>query len=236
MEKNHYEEFGIPENATTLEIKKAYRKLALKYHPDRNGGNENFDNIFKKINSIHEILSDLEKRKKYDSELKNKRELEHTTYANNPIFTSQNKQQSNSKSGYKANADKTTQSYTNHKAKRDIHTLYPFLQMLLSNVLGVGVIIFIILGLIYWASEPSRNSEKSTDKNIQNNYTVPNSYNNHTETSEKTGEIDFRASNSKKSTTNLNINNSNQIINPENRTTRDSIKSESQERTGEIKF
>ncbi len=61
-----YEVLGVPRNATDDEIKKAFRRLALKYHPDRNPGNKESEESFKEINGAYEILADSKKRQAYD--------------------------------------------------------------------------------------------------------------------------------------------------------------------------
>ena len=67
--KNYYEILGVEKNATPEQIKAAYRKLAMKYHPDRNQGDEAAAEKFKEINEAHETLSDQQKRAAYDYEL-----------------------------------------------------------------------------------------------------------------------------------------------------------------------
>jgi molecular chaperone DnaJ len=62
-----YKTLGVAKNASEDEIKKAYRKLARKYHPDRNPGNEEAEEKFKEISAAHDVLSDPEKRKEYDA-------------------------------------------------------------------------------------------------------------------------------------------------------------------------
>ena len=64
---DYYKILGVPKNASSGEIKKAYRKLALKYHPDKNNGNKEFEAKFKEISEAYAVLSDPEKRKQYDT-------------------------------------------------------------------------------------------------------------------------------------------------------------------------
>ncbi len=64
--KDYYEVLGVSKNASQDEIKKAYRKLAKKYHPDKNKGNRVAEERFKEIGEANAVLSDPEKRKKYD--------------------------------------------------------------------------------------------------------------------------------------------------------------------------
>jgi len=67
MAKDYYQIFGVPRNATNEQIKKAYRKLAMQYHPDRNPGKEQWANEkFKEINEAFSVLGDPEKRRQYD--------------------------------------------------------------------------------------------------------------------------------------------------------------------------
>ncbi len=64
--KDYYKILGVSRNATQEEIKRAYRKLAAKYHPDKNKGNKEAEERFKEINEAYQVLSDPEKRKLYD--------------------------------------------------------------------------------------------------------------------------------------------------------------------------
>ncbi len=65
MNKDYYKILGVSQNATADEIKKAYRKLALQYHPDRGGGKE-METKFKEASEAYQILSDPQKRSTYD--------------------------------------------------------------------------------------------------------------------------------------------------------------------------
>jgi molecular chaperone DnaJ len=63
---DYYKVLGVGKNASDEEIKKAYRKLARKYHPDSNGGDKRAEERFKEISQAHDVLSDADKRKAYD--------------------------------------------------------------------------------------------------------------------------------------------------------------------------
>ena len=64
--RDYYEVLGVGKNATDAEIKSAYRKLAKKYHPDLNPGDKEAEEKFKEVNEANDVLSDPEKRKRYD--------------------------------------------------------------------------------------------------------------------------------------------------------------------------
>ncbi|MCI5523027.1 MAG: DnaJ domain-containing protein [Treponema sp.] len=64
--EDFYKTLGVEKNASAEEIKKAYRNLAFEYHPDRNAGDKNAEEKFKKINEAYSVLGDEAKRKEYD--------------------------------------------------------------------------------------------------------------------------------------------------------------------------
>ena len=74
--KDYYKILGVDKKASQDDIKKAYRKLAVKYHPDKNKDNKAAEDKFKLINEANEVLSDPEKRKKYDTLGENWRQYE----------------------------------------------------------------------------------------------------------------------------------------------------------------
>ncbi|WP_337873347.1 J domain-containing protein [Ignavibacterium sp.] len=85
--KDYYKILGVDKNATQEEIKRAYRKLAMKYHPDRNPGDKSAEEKFKEITEANEVLSDPEKRKKYDMLGVNWKNYQHTGRGFDDFFT-----------------------------------------------------------------------------------------------------------------------------------------------------
>lgn len=65
-ERDYYQVLGVTKNATDAEIKKAYRKLALQHHPDRNRGDKTSEEKFKEVTKAYEVLSDPQKKQAYD--------------------------------------------------------------------------------------------------------------------------------------------------------------------------
>jgi|UniRef100_A0A832G8B9 curved DNA-binding protein len=85
--KDYYKILGVDKNATQEEIKRAYRKLAMKYHPDRNPGDKSAEEKFKEITEANEVLSDPEKRKKYDTLGANWKHYEHAGQGFDDFFS-----------------------------------------------------------------------------------------------------------------------------------------------------
>ena len=86
---DYYKILEVPENADISEIKKKYRKMAMKYHPDRNAGDEKAVKKFREITEAYEVLSNDKRRKEYDYKRKNER---------NPQKNKNNKENFKSKS------------------------------------------------------------------------------------------------------------------------------------------
>tara|TARA_Y100000815_G_scaffold257754_1_gene266592 strand:+ start:211 stop:783 length:573 start_codon:yes stop_codon:yes gene_type:complete len=99
MIKNHYQILGISRNADNKEIKQAYKKLAVKFHPDKNNGDKFFEERFKEIQESYEVLINTQKKNEYDR-------LYDSFYSNK-----QKNYQSQSQSTHK----NTSTSYSNQK-------------------------------------------------------------------------------------------------------------------------
>ena len=64
--RDYYEVLGVPKTASDADIKKAFRQMAKKYHPDVNPGDKEAEAKFKEVNEAYEVLSDAKKRSEYD--------------------------------------------------------------------------------------------------------------------------------------------------------------------------
>ena len=83
--KDYYSVLGVAKKGSQDEIKKAYRKLAVKYHPDKNQGNKSAEEKFKEISEAYEVLGDPEKRKQYDKLGANWKQYQDAGYSQGPF-------------------------------------------------------------------------------------------------------------------------------------------------------
>lgn len=177
--KNYYEKFGVKESATEKDIKSAYRKLALKYHPDKNGGDVKFDNIIKQINEIYEILSDKAKRQSYDYKLKVEKEN---------IRSNSTKYKENIKSQYSTANTPYNEYSGNQNYEFDIPTKRNnFFNTIIGWVLTI-ISLFVFKSISEWVFS----SPKKTESHIKNN-----NYYEKNDSSLPTGEIIFGTDSSK---------------------------------------
>ena len=84
MQKNYYQILGIDRKATKEEIKTAFKKLAIQFHPDKNAGDKTAEEKFKLINEAHSTLSDTKKKALYDQK------LDYASYQNYTRYTAEN--------------------------------------------------------------------------------------------------------------------------------------------------
>lgn len=225
INKNYYERFGLKEKASDTEIKKAYRKLALKYHPDKNEGDPKFDNIFKQINQIYETLSNPTSRQVYDDILKKERaENIATNYYKQPTNTQQREYTY-------SRADKTSYTAYKEEVKSDFGIplgVTNFFRSIISW--GIFIALIALLGAlgdwIFGSSKISsqRKAETTSSKDEASDSGL------------QTGDIKFNTGN-----TNLNLATDTivkyqKISKPKNKLKPGSEKEGSQPPTGDIKF
>lgn len=127
--RNYYEMLGVDKNASSSEIKKAYRTLAIKYHPDRNLGNKAAEEKFKDINEAYEVLSDQTRRVQYDQSISRKNFIDKTGFgnfgrnnntANNRGGTAQRSRNRVDSQDYRPGTTKRTRVVNARPTRRDI--------------------------------------------------------------------------------------------------------------------
>ena len=120
---NYYEELGINKEATMTEIKRAYRHLAKKYHPDKNPGDEKAAKRFVRIAAAYEVLGDEESRKEYDNNLGTRGNTKGTKKQDQNVWTGFNPMDMNMSSefenffGFTTAGDKVESSDNQTKSK-----------------------------------------------------------------------------------------------------------------------
>lgn len=146
--KDYYAILGVPKTATAEEIKKQFRKQALKYHPDRNQGNKAAEAKFKELSEAYEVLSDSDKRAQYDRFGQYWQQNIHSGYSNNNTYTT----------------NRTTNTTTNVDFDSTDFSQYGNFEEFINELLGRF-------------STPSSNSNTSNYSYQTNNQTKKGSYN-----------------------------------------------------------
>lgn len=144
--KDLYSVLGIQRNATENEIKKAYRSLAFKYHPDRNSGDKLAEEKFKEINEAYSVLGDETKRRQYDSfgSFSSNQNSYHNSYQNSGNFYTNDPFADFFKNSYSDN-NRWTYTWTSKKTEepKGRKAFSFFCRSLLKVLISLGVIYFI---------------------------------------------------------------------------------------------
>lgn len=141
--KNYYITLGIKNTASLEEIKSAFRKLAKKYHPDKNHENPDSEILFKEIQEAYEVLSNYQKRRKYDQKFayantyEQIRNKTYAPYTGNAYQYAQ--QQAQYERRYQQSAQASKEPVTEKKSGTD-----PYL-FIISLIVAVLLLLFIIL-------------------------------------------------------------------------------------------
>lgn len=161
---NYYEILGVSRNAGQKEIKAAFKKLAVKYHPDKTRNDPDDENVFKKVNEAYQVLSDPEKKRQYD------RRLEYE------YFFSRNSSYNATRVRNYSHKTKTGFDFESHGQHYQKKTYYEprgrtatdyFVAFIFMTLVGIGFLIFGFFMNKYSAKQEYKKAEAAFE---QNNY------------------------------------------------------------------
>ncbi len=178
--KNYYDILNVKQTATSDEIKKAFRKLSIKFHPDKNDGDEFLSEMFKNINEANEILSNPQKRKAFDSTLDN------NTSHNYSSNSYEKPKENNSYNEENELKKKVRNLVTNGQAYLDQQKVVTNRRRLYSEAVNapkqkyisfLSIIILGIVTLLIWIMfKPKPSNNNTTQDTTQNISDTPTTY------------------------------------------------------------
>ena len=160
--KDHYQTLGLNNNASQKEIKKAYKKLAFKFHPDKNNGDSFFEQMFREVKGAYDVLSNPRLKKEYDS----KRNKLNDSNKKNTSY-SQYKTDRNER---KANKTKQKKYYKKRQLKINYKLFFILFSIfaiiiayLINGIIGIGTFIILCTSIYFFlASLKSRKINRTT--------------------------------------------------------------------------
>ena len=166
----YYDILNVSPSADDKEIKKAYHKLAKKYHPDLNQGNKAAEEKFKKINEAYEVLSDYAKRAEYDYFGKQAEQASNSYSQNKTSQTQSGTQTKQTGKTYSQNKTSRTQTWARAKQKGDVYTK----KISVFVVLLKRLLVIIIFGLyiVFLFSNADKSDPHNINKMLKNSSNI----------------------------------------------------------------
>jgi DnaJ-class molecular chaperone len=141
--KNYYIILGIKNTASQEEIKQAFRKLAKKYHPDKNHGNSNAEDFFKEVQEAYSVLADYERRKKYDLKFAYANTYQQVRNKNNAPYTGNAYQYAQQQAQYERRQQMQREQPLKETVKENKSGTDPYL-FIISVIVAILLLFFII--------------------------------------------------------------------------------------------
>ena len=154
---DYYKTLGLQKGASAEEIKKAYRKLAFEFHPDRNSGNAEAEKRFKEINEAYDVLSDEKKRREYDmfGSSSYSSQAQHTYYQSENTYSDPFAQWWNENSSANEYYNESFRQYNSSRkeyAKRSMlkSAVSAIVCLLFAKFFGLVLLLLLPLGFIWF--------------------------------------------------------------------------------------